>query len=154
MIPSAKVSVVGLARDHETLQPVHYFEGFVGHLSERTAIIVDPMLATGNSAVAAVDRLKEARPKSIRFVCLLAAPEGIANMRRHHADVPIITAAIDDEQIEVKARFRQRERFCRFARLRLQAVLRKYVHGEATKHREEDRAEDDRHQHEVSALGS
>jgi uracil phosphoribosyltransferase len=64
-------------------------------MHERDAIVLDPMLATGNSAVAAVDRLKETHPKSIRFVCLLAAPEGIAHMQQHHPDVPIYTAAVD-----------------------------------------------------------
>jgi uracil phosphoribosyltransferase len=66
-------------------------------MHERDAIVLDPMLATGNSAVAAVDRLKETKPKSIRFVSLVAAPEGVANMQQHHPDVPIYTAAIDRE---------------------------------------------------------
>jgi len=96
MIPNAKVSVVGLSRNHETLQPENYFEKFVGHLDERTAIIIDPMLATGNTAVAAIDRIKERGAKEIRFVCLLASPEGIERLRGHHPDVPIWTAAIDD----------------------------------------------------------
>ena len=96
VVPGARVGHIGLYRDPKTLQAVEYYFKMPDHMSERDAIVLDPMLATGNSAVAAVDRLKEAHPKSIRFVCLLAAPEGIAHMRRHHPDVPIITAAIDE----------------------------------------------------------
>ncbi len=95
LVPNAKVSVVGLARDHETLQPVHYFERFVGHLSERTALIVDPMLATGGSMIATVDLLKARGCRDIRALVLVAAPEGIAALQRAHPDVRCWTAAID-----------------------------------------------------------
>ncbi len=96
LIPGARVGFIGLYRDEETLQAVEYFVKLPNDIAERDVMVLDPMLATGNSAVAAVERLKESRPKSIRYVCLLAAPEGIANLRRHHPDVPIITAAIDE----------------------------------------------------------
>jgi uracil phosphoribosyltransferase len=86
---------VGLYRDPKTLVAVEYYFKMPQDMHERDAIVLDPMLATGNSAVAAVERLKETRPKSIRFVSLLAAPEGIANFHTHHPDVPVYTAAID-----------------------------------------------------------
>lgn len=95
VIPGARIAHIGLYRDPKTMVAVEYYFKVPADMHDRDAIVVDPMLATGNSAVAAVDRLKETRPKSIRFVCLLAAPEGIANMQRHHPDVPIYTAAID-----------------------------------------------------------
>ena len=97
LVPSARVAHVGIYRDPETLQAVEYYFKAPEDLSERTVIAVDPMLATANSAVAAVDRLKESHPKSIRFVCLLAAPEGIRNFQSHHPDVPIYTASIDEK---------------------------------------------------------
>jgi len=96
VVPGARVGHIGLYRDPKTLGAVEYYFKMPHGMEERDAIVLDPMLATGNSAVAAVERLKEARPKSIRFVCLLAAPEGIAHMRRSHPDVPIVTAAIDE----------------------------------------------------------
>jgi uracil phosphoribosyltransferase len=96
VVPGARVGHVGLYRDPKTLVAVEYYFKMPAGMHERDAIVLDPMLATGNSAVAAVDRLKETHPKSIRFVCLLAAPEGIANMQQHHPDVPIYTAAIDE----------------------------------------------------------
>jgi uracil phosphoribosyltransferase len=96
VIPGARVGHVGLYRDPKTLVAVEYYFKMPHGMNERDAIVLDPMLATGNSAVAAVDRLKETHPKSIRFVCLLAAPEGIANFHTHHPDVPIYTAAIDE----------------------------------------------------------
>src|SRR5215510_12785548 len=96
VIPGARVGHVGLYRDPKTLVAVEYYFKMPHGMHERDAIVLDPMLATGNSAVAAVDRLKETRPRSIRFVCLLAAPEGIKNFPTHHAEVPIYTAAIDD----------------------------------------------------------
>jgi uracil phosphoribosyltransferase len=96
VVPGARVGHVGLYRDPKTLVAVEYYFKMPHGMSERDAIVLDPMLATGNSAVAAVERLKETHPKSIRFVCLLAAPEGIANMQQHHPDVPIYTAAIDE----------------------------------------------------------
>ncbi|MFN9192684.1 MAG: uracil phosphoribosyltransferase [Pseudomonadota bacterium] len=95
VVPGARVGHIGLYRDPKTLVAVEYYFKMPHGMHERDAIVLDPMLATGNSAVAAVERLKETQPKSIRFVCLLAAPEGIANMQRHHPDVPIYTAAID-----------------------------------------------------------
>ena len=97
VVPGARVGHVGLYRDPKTLVAVEYYFKMPHDMHERDAIVLDPMLATGNSAVAAVDRLKETRPKSIRFVSLVAAPEGVANMQRHHPDVPIYTAAIDRE---------------------------------------------------------
>ena len=95
MIPSAKVSVVGLSRDHETLQPVHYFENFVGHLDERTALIIDPMLATAGSMIATVDLLKRKGCTDIRALVLVAAPEGVKALNDAHPDVRCWTAAID-----------------------------------------------------------
>jgi uracil phosphoribosyltransferase len=95
MIPNAKVSVVGLARDHETLQPVHYFERFVGHLEARTALIVDPMLATAGSMIATIDLLKRRGCRDIRALVLVAAPEGVRALDAAHPDVRCWTAAID-----------------------------------------------------------
>ena len=95
LIPSARVGFVGLYRDEETLQPVQYYFKVPTELEDRLVIAVDPMLATGNSSVAAIDLLKQAGATNIRFLCLLAAPEGIARMREAHPDVPIVTAAID-----------------------------------------------------------
>ena len=97
VVPGARVGHVGLYRDPKTLEAVEYYFKMPQGMEERQAIVLDPMLATGNSAVAAVDRLKETRPKSIRFVSLLAAPEGIKNFHQHHPDVPVYTAAIDRE---------------------------------------------------------
>ncbi|MBA4175666.1 MAG: uracil phosphoribosyltransferase [Leptothrix sp. (in: Bacteria)] len=97
VVPGARVGHIGLYRDPKTLVAVEYYFKMPHDMDERDAIVLDPMLATGNSAVAAVDRLKETRPKSIRFVSLVAAPEGVDNMQRHHPDVPIFTAAIDRE---------------------------------------------------------
>lgn len=95
LIPSARVGFVGLYRDEATLEPVQYYFKVPEYLDERVVIAVDPMLATGNSSVAAVDLLKKAGAKDIRFLCLLAAPEGVARMKEAHPDVPIITAALD-----------------------------------------------------------
>lgn len=95
LVPSARVAHVGLYRDHETLQPVRYFFKAPADLSERLVIVVDPMLATGNSAVDAVTELKDAGARDMRFLCLLAAPEGIARFEAAHPDVPVFTAAID-----------------------------------------------------------
>lgn len=95
MIPNAKISVVGLARDHETLQPVHYFEKFVGQLEQRTALIVDPMLATAGSMIATIDLLKRRGCKDIRALVMVAAPEGIAALEKAHPDVRCWTAAVD-----------------------------------------------------------
>ena len=95
LIPAARVGFIGLYRDPETLQPVQYYFKVPTQLEDRITIIVDPMLATGNSSVAAVDLLKKAGAKSIRFLCLLAAPEGIKRMQEAHPDVAIVTAAVD-----------------------------------------------------------
>ena len=95
LIPSARVGFVGLYRDEETLLPVQYYFKVPTELEDRLVIAVDPMLATGNSSVAAIDLLKKAGAKNIRFLCLLAAPEGIACMKEAHPDVPIVTAAVD-----------------------------------------------------------
>jgi uracil phosphoribosyltransferase len=95
VIPSAKVSVVGIARNHETLQPETYLERFVGKLDERTAIILDPMLATAGSMIATIDMLKSKNAKQIKGLTLVAAPEGIARLNAAHPDVEIFTAAID-----------------------------------------------------------
>lgn len=95
LIPSARVGFVGLYRDEETLEPVQYYFKVPTELQDRLVIAVDPMLATGNSSVAAIDLLKKAGAKNIRFLCLLASPEGIARMKEAHPDVPIVTAAVD-----------------------------------------------------------
>ncbi|PYO45282.1 MAG: uracil phosphoribosyltransferase [Candidatus Rokuibacteriota bacterium] len=95
LIPSARVGHVGLYRDPKTLTAVEYYFKVPREMSDRDAIVVDPMLATGNSAVAAVERLRETRPRSIKFVCLLTCPEGLKNFHSHHPDVPVYTAAID-----------------------------------------------------------
>ncbi len=95
LIPAARVGFVGLYRDPETLQPVQYYCKVPDHLDERICIVVDPMLATGNSSVAAIDLLKQSGAKNLRFLCLLASPEGIARMKSAHPDVPIVTASVD-----------------------------------------------------------
>jgi uracil phosphoribosyltransferase len=95
VVPGARIGHVGLYRDPKTLVAVEYYFKMPHDMPERDAIVLDPMLATGNSAVAAVERLKETRPRSIRFVSLLAAPEGLKNFHAHHPDVPVYTAAID-----------------------------------------------------------
>ena len=95
LVPAARVGFVGLYRDPETLQPVQYYCKLPDQLQDRICIVVDPMLATGNSSVAAIDLLKRAGATNIRFLCLLAAPEGVARMREAHPDVPIVTAAVD-----------------------------------------------------------
>jgi uracil phosphoribosyltransferase len=95
LIPNARVGHVGLYRDHETLEPVEYYFKMPENLGERDVIVVDPMLATGNSAVAAVHRLKRAGAKRLGFLCLLAAPEGVRAFAAAHPDVPIFTAALD-----------------------------------------------------------
>ena len=95
LIPAARVGFVGLYRDHETLQPVQYYYKVPDHLDERICIVVDPMLATGNSSAAAVKLLKDSGARNIRFLCLLAAPEGIRHMNEEHPDVQIVTASVD-----------------------------------------------------------
>ncbi len=101
LIPSARVGFVGLYRDEETLQPVQYYFKVPDELGKRLVIAVDPMLATGNSSAAAIDLLKGAGAKDIRFMCLLAAPEGVARMKEAHPDVPIVTAALDERLNEM-----------------------------------------------------
>ena len=96
LVPSARVAHIGLYRDHETLEPVEYYFKAPDDLSDRLTIVVDPMLATANSAIAAVHKLKERGAKDLRFVCLLAAPEGVEKFGKEHPDVPIVTAAIDE----------------------------------------------------------
>lgn len=96
LIPEARVGFVGLYRDEETLKPVQYYYKVPANLDERVVIAVDPMLATGNSSVAAIDLLKASGAKNIRFLCLLAAPEGVARMKEAHPDVPIVTASLDE----------------------------------------------------------
>lgn len=101
LIPSARVGFVGLYRDDETLKPVQYYCKLPDALDERMTIAVDPMLATGNSSAAAVDLLKAAGATEIRFLCLLAAPEGVERMREAHPDVPVVTAALDERLNEL-----------------------------------------------------
>ncbi|ABG92092.1 MULTISPECIES: uracil phosphoribosyltransferase [Rhodococcus] len=95
IVPGARVGHIGLYRDPKTLGAVEYYFKMPGDLQERDVVVIDPMLATGNSAVAAVERLKECGPKSIKFVCLLTCPEGVAALHKAHPDVPIYTAAVD-----------------------------------------------------------
>lgn len=97
VVPGARVGHVGLYRNPKTLTAVEYYFRMPQEMQERHVIVVDPMLATGNSAVAAVDRIKELSPKSIKFVCLVGCPEGVATMQKSHPDVPIYAASIDRE---------------------------------------------------------
>ncbi|WP_428418805.1 uracil phosphoribosyltransferase [Methylibium sp.] len=101
MIPNAKISVVGLSRNHDTLQPEHYFENLVGSLEERTALIIDPMLATAGSMIATVDLLKRKGCRDIRALVLVAAPEGVKALTAAHPEVRCWTAAIDSHLNEV-----------------------------------------------------
>jgi uracil phosphoribosyltransferase len=96
IVPNARVGHIGMFRDPKTLEPVEYFYKVPSDLSDRDVIVCDPMLATGNSAVAAVARVKKSNPASLRFVCLLACPEGVATFEKAHPDVPGFTAAIDE----------------------------------------------------------
>jgi len=95
LLPLARVGHIGLYRDPDTLEPVEYYFKVPSDIAERQVIVVDPMLATGNSAVAAIDRIKECGCASIKLLCLLTAPEGVANMHKHHPDVHIYTASLD-----------------------------------------------------------
>jgi len=97
VVPGARVGHIGLYRDPKTLTAVEYYFKMPSEMHDRDIVVVDPMLATGNSAIAAVERMKEMSPKSIKFVCLLACPEGIKALQTAHPDVPIYTAAIDRE---------------------------------------------------------
>jgi uracil phosphoribosyltransferase len=96
LVPSARVAHVGLYRDPKSLKAVEYYFKAPSDIAERLVIVIDPMLATGNTAVAAIDRLKEVGASNIRLVSLLAAPEGVDRVRGHHADVAIWTAALDE----------------------------------------------------------
>jgi uracil phosphoribosyltransferase len=95
LVPSARVAHIGMYRDHDTLQAVEYYFKAPDDIADRLVIVVDPMLATANSAIAAIDKLKERGANNLRFVCLLAAPEGIKRFTDAHPDVPVFTAAID-----------------------------------------------------------
>ncbi len=95
VVPNARVGHVGLYRDPQTLQAVEYYYKMPADMAERDVVVVDPMLATCRSAVAAIERIKAYSPRSVKFLCLLAAPEGIATLQKAHPDVPIYTAAID-----------------------------------------------------------
>lgn len=101
LVPSARVAHVGVYRDHDTLEAIEYFFKSPDQLEDRLCIVVDPMLATGNSSIAAVDKLKERGAQNIRFLCLLAAPEGIENFANAHPDVPIYTASVDSHLNEL-----------------------------------------------------
>lgn len=95
LVPAARVAHIGIYRDHETLLPVEYYFKAPSTIEDRLIIVVDPMLATANSAIAAIDKLKERGANKIRFLCLLAAPEGVEKFSKAHPDVPVFTAAID-----------------------------------------------------------
>jgi uracil phosphoribosyltransferase len=95
LVPAARVAHIGLYRDHQTLEPVEYYFKAPSNLEDRLVIVVDPMLATANSATAAIDKLKERGANNIRFLCLLAAPEGVRRFTTAHPDVPVFTASID-----------------------------------------------------------
>jgi uracil phosphoribosyltransferase len=95
LVPAARVAHIGMYRDHDTLQPVEYYFKAPSDIADRLIIVVDPMLATANSAIAAIDRLKRRGANQIRFLCLLAAPEGLEKFTKAHPDVPVFTAAID-----------------------------------------------------------
>ena len=95
LVPAARVAHIGLYRDHDTLEAIEYFFKAPSDLADRLVIVVDPMLATANSAIAAVEKLKARGATNIRFLCLLAAPEGIERFTRAHPDVPVFTASID-----------------------------------------------------------
>lgn len=97
VIPSARVGHVGLYRDPETLEAVEYYYKVPNHMDQRLIVVVDPMLATANSAISAVHRLKQGGAKDMRFVCLISAPEGIKAFNEAHPDVPIVTAAVDSQ---------------------------------------------------------
>lgn len=96
ILPSARVGHIGLYRDPKTLVAVEYYFKVPEHMEDRDVIVADPMLATGNSAIAAIERIKATRPRSLKFVCLLAAPEGIEALHGNHPDVPVYTAAVDE----------------------------------------------------------
>jgi uracil phosphoribosyltransferase len=101
LMPSARVGHIGLYRDHDTLQPVDYYFKIPGDVMERDFFVLDPMLATGGSAAAAVSSLKRAGATRIRFLCLVAAPEGVGRLAREHPDVPVLAASLDRELNEL-----------------------------------------------------
>jgi uracil phosphoribosyltransferase len=101
LLPAARVGFAGVYRDHETLEPVQYYAKFPGKLDERLVLVLDPMLATGGSASHVIGLLKEKGARNIKLLCLVAAPEGIANVHRSHPDVPVVVAAIDRELNEL-----------------------------------------------------
>jgi len=96
VVPAARIGHIGLYRDPETLEPVEYYFKMPDDIGARLVIVVDPMLATGNSAIAALNRLKESGANSIKYVCLLASPEGLAALSKAHPDVPVVAAALDE----------------------------------------------------------
>ena len=96
LVPAAKVGHIGLYRDHKTLQPVEYYSKLPSDLSERDVIVLDPMLATGGSAVDAISIIKRSNPKSIKFLCIIAAPEGVKALTEAHPDVQVDCAAVDE----------------------------------------------------------
>ncbi|GAB4184568.1 MAG: uracil phosphoribosyltransferase [Wenzhouxiangellaceae bacterium] len=97
LVPSARVGMIGLFRDEQTLQPQQYYFKVPQDLDQRLVVVLDPMLATGHSAVAAIDQIKKAGAKHLRFICLVAAPEGIETLTKAHPDVPVVVAAIDQQ---------------------------------------------------------
>ncbi|MBQ9106715.1 MAG: uracil phosphoribosyltransferase [Clostridia bacterium] len=97
LVPSAKVGHIGLYRDHETCQPVEYYCKLPGDISERDVFVLDPMLATGGSAIDAIHQIKQRNPKSIKFMCIIAAPEGVKALQEAHPDVNIYSAALDEK---------------------------------------------------------
>ena len=101
LVPAAKVGHIGLYRDHETLRPVEYYSKLPSDISERDVIVLDPMLATGGSSVDAISIIKKKHPKSIKFMCIIAAPEGLEALTKAHPDVQIYCANIDDHLNEV-----------------------------------------------------
>ena len=101
LVPSARVAHIGVYRDHKTLEAIEYYFKAPEDISNRLIIVVDPMLATGNSSIASIEKLKERGARNIRFLCLLAAPEGIRNFQAAHPDVPIYTASIDSHLNEL-----------------------------------------------------
>ncbi|MEO4044253.1 uracil phosphoribosyltransferase [Hoeflea sp. CAU 1731] len=101
LVPSARVAHVGLYRDHDTLEAIEYYFKAPDDISDRLVIVVDPMLATANSAIAAIQKLKERGSHNLRFLCLLAAPEGLKAFCEAHPDVPVFTAAIDSHLNEL-----------------------------------------------------
>ena len=101
MVPAAKVGHIGLYRDHKTLQPVEYYNKLPQDITERDVIVLDPMLATGGSAIDAISIVKRSNPKSIKFMCIIAAPEGVKALSEAHPDVQIYCAAVDDHLNEI-----------------------------------------------------